>query len=217
MPGKERRVNAYRRLAGAMAAAVLSVGAAAAPAAPLVVTFEDDFEDGVLPAGWDYQRGTWDESGGSMNGVPDDAVGTQWKARAFATEAFAGCDVCTVTGTLGLTNTFGVAAEIHARLFGWYVDRAWNVSVTLKPEQNKVIYRQKRGTNKTVKVTIQNVDLSAATHGATIDFDGASFHVTVDGVPLLDVPTVDAGVFGTVGVQSRNGDINLHHLTVEEN
>lgn len=183
---------------------------------PLATIFADDFEDGVLPVDWTYERGSWEESGGSMNGVPDDLIGSQIKARAIASPAFEGCRLCTIHADVELDNVFGAAAEIHLKVLGWYVGKDTNVSVSLKPAQNKIIYRQKRGGKNVVKIPVIEVDFTAPPWTVDFQYDGDLFHVTVNGALLLSVPNAlsPEATFGTVGFQSRNGDIHVNDLTV---
>ncbi len=177
--------------------------------------FSDDFEDGVLPTDWNFERGSWEESGGSLNGVPDDLVGTQIKARAIADPAFGGCDLCTVEAQLLSTNTFGGPAEIHARFLAWYADKQNNFAVTLKPAQDKVVVRQKEGGVAVARDDLDFVLEEDVTYEVKVTFDGESFHVFLDGV-LLHTQASRFGTtpFGTVGVQSRNSDIGIGEIAV---
>ncbi len=177
--------------------------------------FADDFEDGVAPTDWRLERGTWEESGGSLNGVPDDRIGTQVKARAIADPAFAGCGVCRVQATLTSANSFGQPAEIHVRLLSWYADKETNVAVTLKPEQDKVVFRQKEAGATLFRRAWEGPVEEETPYEVTIDFDGETFRVSLDGVPLFEEPNAASGpLLGTVGVQSRNVDIRVDEVAV---
>ncbi len=175
--------------------------------------FGDAFEDGALAA-WSFERGDWTESGGGMNGVPDADIGTQIKARAIGTPVFAGCDdTCEFEGTMTASDTFGGVAEIHVRLLGFYVGKQDNVSITLKPAQDKVVLRQKVG-----GVSFrQDIDLALdedQAYRAKISFDGADFHFWVDGVEVGTLANNAAGLpAGTVGFQSRNADIAISNVS----
>ncbi len=178
------------------------------------IFFTESFDDGALNADWDYPRGEWSESDGEMVGVPDADVGTQIKARAFADPAFGGCGAgCEVWGKIAASNTFGLAAEIHVRLIGWFVDNQNNVSITLKPEQDKAVIRQ-----KVDSVGFrQDIDFPLdqdVTYTARITFDGTDFDFYLNGNHLGSLANNAAGTpFGTVGVQSRNADAHVQEAT----
>ncbi len=174
--------------------------------------FSDDFEDGLDPSGWSFERGTWEESGGSLSGVPDDLIGDQIKARAIADPAFAGCDLCTVRAQLLATDAFGGVAEIHVRLLAWYAGRQDNFSVTLKPAQDKVVIRQKEGGVNLIREDIDFTLDEDLVYEVVVTFDGTDFQVSIDGGAFshTQASLFPATPFGTVGVQSRNSDVQIH-------
>ncbi len=180
--------------------------------------FSADFEDGVLDAGWTLERGFWEETGGSMNGVPDDLIGTQIKARAIADGAFAGCDSCRVSARLEAENPSGGPAENHVRLLGWFEDKQNNVSVTLKPDQDKFVFRQKVDADSVVRDDVPfSLDADVA-YDLDIYFNNSSYWVAIDGEIMHHADAVIPGIipFGTIGVQSRSTDIKLHEVEVDE-
>ncbi len=176
--------------------------------------FEDDFEDDEVASYWTLERGTWTEDEGLLQGVPDEEVGEQVKARAIALD-FAGCELCTVGAQLEARNGSGTPAETHVRLLGWYESRKTNLSVTLKPLQDKVVYRQKED-----GVTLVRRDFFTAIEEDTfyevgMTFDGSRFQVLLDGAVIFD--EVHAGTdapLGTVGFQARSSDIAIETIGV---
>ncbi len=169
--------------------------------------FEDDFEDEEIAPDWTLERGTWTEREGLLVGVPDDDVGTQVKARAIAT-GFEGCEVCTVEAQLEARNGSGGPAEVHVRLLGWYASRQTNVSVTLKPEQDKVVYRQKEGAVTLLRRDFFSPIEEGISYDVRIAFDGSRFQVLLDSAVIFDEANAGGDLpFGTVGFQSRNSDI----------
>ncbi len=177
-------------------------------------SYADDYEDGILPTDWTFERGSWEESGGDLIGVPDDA-GSGIKARAIARPAFGGCDVCTVRAQLASSETFGDPAEIHVRLLGWYVDLENRFSVTLKPAQDRVVVAQKEGGATLVRDTIDVALEEEVSYEVRAAFDGAEFQVFLEGVLLhTQASRFASPPFGTVGVQSRNSDVSVAEVAV---
>ncbi len=182
------------------------------------VLFADTFQDGVFPSNWTINRGTWEESGGSLNGVPDDLIGDEIKALIIADPAFSGCSVCTVRGRLLAKNSFGLPAEIHVRLQARNPTQGTHFSVTLKPAQDKVVIRQKEG-----PVTLQREDVDFVLnenqlYEVEMTFDGTTFSVSIDGAPVGQPQTsgFSETPSGTVGFESRNADIEAHDVLVTE-
>ncbi len=180
------------------------------------VLIGDDFEDAKLSNNWTFERGFWDESGGSLNGVPDDLIGTQVKARTIADPAFSGCDLCTAGAQLEAENGSGGVAEIHMRLLAWYAGRQTNVSVTLKPAQDKVVYRQKEDGVVLRKVTLDGVSIEEdIIYDVRITFDGTEFVVLLDQAEIVREANASAEIpFGTFGFQSRSADIRVHEVGI---
>ncbi|MCI0636069.1 MAG: VCBS repeat-containing protein [Actinobacteria bacterium] len=179
-------------------------------------SFQDLFEDGLLPADWTFERGFWEESGGALNGVPDDLIGDQIKARAIADPAFGGCDACTVVVSLSASNGFGGDAEIHARLLAGYVDKGTNFSVTLKPSQDKIVYREKEDGTVVNKVTLEGFPLEEdVVYRLEVIFTTNLIEVLLNGVSIfLESDEGAVPPFGTVGFQSRSADIHVEDVAV---
>ncbi len=170
----------------------------------------DDFEDGALASDWSFPVGSWAESEGAMIGIP-----TAQTARALADPAFSGCDACTVEAGLEMTDGTGSPAAISAGLLAWYAGPGTNVSVTLKPEQDRLIFRQKEDGVVVGQGTVALALEQDTVHEVRITFDGSDFQVFLDEVLVLERPNRAAGTpLGTVGFESRNATVHVHVLTV---
>ncbi len=174
----------------------------------------DAFEDGVLPAGWTFERGEWSEAAGNLHGIPDADVGSEIVARAVAAP-FAGCDLCQVEATLAASDTFGQPARIQATLLGWYVDRGNNVAVSLKPAQDRVVFTRTVSGAVALQRTRSLPLVEGQAYETKVAVDGRDFAVHVDGEELMRVRNSAGGVpFGTVGIESRNATLDAGSLAV---
>ncbi len=179
------------------------------------VVFGDNFDDGVLPADWDFRRGTWEESGGSMNGVPDSDIGAQNKARAIADPAFEGCDLCGHLATLRLSdvNPDALPAEVHVRLLAWFAANDTNLAVSLKTEQDKVVVRQKEDAVALERLSCEMPLEPDTSYSVRAEFDGVNFRVLVDDELCVETESrFSSTPFGTIGVQSRDAEAHLDDL-----
>lgn len=179
--------------------------------------FYEGFGGGVLPEGWSYERGHWSAAVDTIDGEPESELGNKIKARAIAEDAFAGCDVCSFEAWLEPSNSFGGEAMIHARLLGWYQGSGTNVSMTLKPEQDKVVFRQKVNGEVLREAAVALALEEGVAYDAKMTFDGADFHVYLNGEEILTTPNgAPFAPFGTIGVQSRNADLCLFQVAVSQ-
>ena len=174
----------------------------------------DGFDDETLPIDWTFERGTWSESDSRMAGVPDDDVGEKIKARAIA-DGTAACDNCRVRALLSSSDGFGGPAKIHARLLAWYTNRGKNFAVTLKPEQDKIVYREKRSEEVVNKVTVDWDLEEGVVYEIEMVFDGRDMWAFLDGALVFQERADAPAPFGSVGVQSRNSTIHVHEILVD--
>ncbi len=175
--------------------------------------FEDDFEDEAIGRDWALQRGTWVEDQGALDGVPEVGSGPP-TARATAV-GFSGCGVCTVEAELLVRNGSGSPAQVLGQLMGWFEDSRTNVSVTLKPEQDRLVFEEKEDGltlfRRGVPVPLEQDILYALAVG----FDGSRFQVFLDGFLVLDTPNAFAEApFGTVALGSRSTEISVEAISV---
>ena len=174
--------------------------------------FEDDYDDGNLDPNYTHAPGTWEESGGSLNGAP-----SRRKSETIADPAFAGCSLCTLSAELESNDSFGNPKKGKFKLFGWYEDKRNNVSLTFKPAQNRIVFLQKvKGkTKKSKKVAKATIDENVV-YDVKVQFTGSEFLVFVDGQLLITTKNVARGApNGTFGFGSQNSSIRVHSVKVE--
>ena len=180
--------------------------------------FFDDFDDGALAGDWIYSRGDWTETGGAIRGVPDDDVGIKTKARAIADPAFGGCDLCTVDTWMMTTELVPdhTSATVHTRLLAWYVDKKTNLAVTLKPEQDKVVVRQKEEGELLIREDLEGHDLEPdVLYNVRVEFTGAAFEVYLGGELITPQPVMfSIPPSGRLGFQSRDSTAVVHRVGV---
>jgi hypothetical protein len=175
--------------------------------------YSDDFEDATLDPNWLYERGDWDESGGSLNGQPDNGI--KFKARAFADPAFAGCSLCTFEAVMEAHNPTGTVATTSLKFFGWFESKQTNVQVILKPLGDKVIFKQKENKVLLTKTTAVVPLATNVSYLVQILFDGTTFRVFLDGVEIINAQNqASTTPSGTLGFQSRDTDISVHSAEV---
>ncbi len=185
---------------------------------PFPVLFAEGFLGGPgVPPGWTVERGTAEVDGFSLNGTPDTDPGfDQQKFRAVANAgAFDGCDLCIVEARVFSTNPLpdAIPATLNARLLTHFFSKQSNFAVTIKPDQDKVVVRQKEGTVTLVRDDIDVPGLALDTwYSLRVVFDGVAFDVFLDDRLLVrqDSEFADPGLpAGTVGFQSRDSDMKI--------
>lgn len=182
---------------------------------PLGRSFADEFGDGSLPSDWTFERGAWGESGGHLRGAPDGSAGLKVKARAIAEPAYAGCDLCTIEAVVQASELSGAPAESHLRLLGWYSGKGTNVSVTLKPAQDKVVFQQKQDRTTLVRETASLAIDAERPYQLKVHFDGVGFQVYLDGVRIFDEPVASGfAPHGTFGFQTRGAAVSVDRVAV---
>ncbi len=178
--------------------------------------FQDDFEDGVLPGHWTFVRGTWSESGGRLNGEPEEIDGVPWKALAVATPAFSGCEVCTFETTVLWKNSFGAPWGVHVRVQAWFED-PWNhVALTLRPELDEIELEQKVSGVILSRFTTDFPPLQEGVpYNLALGHDGDGLSLSVNGEVVLDNEG-PLNLSGTFGIQVRHADIEVFDVLVSQ-
>lgn len=167
----------------------------------------DDFEDGIFD--WNPQKGLWSESGGQLLGV-----GTP-KASLFAPapwkpSGITGCSDCHVE--VDFSTTGGRYGKVI--LSAWYQDKENHVDVIV--DQGKGRWTLKQVVNGAViaKAKIaQSID-PGTIYAVRLDFDGATFVLTVDGIVVLTVPTSVSPATGTIRMRLKRTSAAFERIEV---
>jgi hypothetical protein len=155
----------------------------------------DDYEDGVIDPIYAIVKPNWIESGGSLNGTPS-------KTRAsIVANGFAGCSNCSLTTSVMTEG--GVFNKVW--VMGWQIDKGNRIELLYKEESEKVVLKQRIG-KKVVKKAraIVTIDPNIF-YDTTINFDGQTFTVTIDGIGVITMPkAAGSSPFGVPGFQVKN-------------
>lgn len=167
--------------------------------------FYEDFEAGSLPTGWTFFKGTWTESGGTLQGT------TQRKASAIASPAFTGCTDCTVEADV---QTAGGNVGNKISVLGWWTGKKDYVEVMFKEAQDRVVFKE-RSNGRIVTKAKAIVSINAnQTYNVRIQYQNSTFHVFLDGTEIITTPA-SSTPNGTVGFQVKGttgsfGMINVY-------
>ncbi|MCI0415837.1 hypothetical protein L0222_23935 [bacterium] len=181
------------------------IGADEFSSTPPPCMFCDDFEDSVLDPAWTYEKPTWTESGGSLNGVL-----ASRKAIAIASP-FAGCLVCAVESQVSLTGGIGNKVWI----LGWYMDKNNRMELLIKEEQDKIVLKQRTAGGIVTKQKGTVTILPNTTYIVRVVFDGTQFTVLIDGVSLFMLTPVSSVLSGTIGYQVMNTGASFGYIQVQ--
>ena len=166
--------------------------------------FCDEFEDGILDATWDYQSGTWSESGGKLSGS------SSGKAVAVLPSSFPGCGMCSVETTV--TSSGGTGNQI--RLLGWDVDKKNNVELLMKEQADRWILKQRSLGNVVSVSKAASVINPNTPYHVKLQFDGL-FRVYVDSVLIISVPPASGvATNGTFGLESKATTASFENIAI---
>lgn len=155
--------------------------------------FIEDFEDGSLPTGWTFLKGSWTESGGALQGT------TQRKASAIASPAFIGCSDCTVEADV---QTAGGNSGNRISVLGWWVSKKDYVEVMIKEAQDRVVFKQRSNGGVVTKAKAIVPINANQTYNVRIQYQNSTFHVFLDGTEIITTPA-SSTPNGTVGFQVK--------------
>lgn len=168
--------------------------------------FADDFDDGVLDSAWTYDKGTWVESGGFLQG-------TATKGASALATPFAGCSSCTVEAVL----QSGGGTGNRVWLLGWYQDKGNFVELMMKQEAGKWILKQHAGGMVVSKGSFASPTSANVPYAVKIVFDGTAFGVYIDNVFAFSVPNRAPSLpQGTVGFQLKKTTGSFGSILVYE-
>lgn len=157
-----------------------------------------------LPQNWVVQKGTWDVSFQRLHGS------SSRKAEINSGFAFTGCSQCTFEALMEVEGT-----GVQSVFLPWHIDKKNTVEVRMMANKNRWIV--KRRINGMVVASAKASMTIEAFHSysVSISFDGANFHLTVDGTPLLDFPAgTGQPPLGAVGFSLKHGDAFFDELVV---
>lgn len=160
--------------------------------------FCDDFNDAVVSSSWTYNKGTWTEPAGFLQGV------FAKKATAIATPIYAGCALCTVEGDLK------IAGGGMVYLLGWYQSGKNHVELRMSANNDFFMLKQ-YGNGTTKKKKIEFAVNPNVSYHAKIVFDGANFNVYIDNTLIITLSKIGAtNPSGTVGflIKSATGSFD---------
>jgi hypothetical protein len=147
--------------------------------------YSDDFEDGRLSTTWDY-KGQWNEIGGKLT------ASTNTKAKAFASNAFGGCLMCSLHTSV---QTSGGKISILTS----YVDSKNYVELIMKEQENRWILKQRVNGKVVAKQKAASDIQPNVDYDVVISFDGNNFSVNVNNVGMISLPMgamPQPGIFG---------------------
>lgn len=168
--------------------------------------FCDSFGDGVLATDWTYSKPSWNEAGGNLIGSP-----LKRKTQAIATPAFAGCDLCSVQATMRTSGGAGNSVSLLTH----YVDNKTNVEVMLKEEADKVVLKQRINGVVVVKGKSSFIIDPNTYYNVVLSYDGSLLLLSVNGIPLISVPSVGVLPSATVGFKSINTTALFDNIRVD--
>lgn len=160
--------------------------------------FCDDFNDTVVNPNWTYNKGTWTEPGGFLQGT------VVRKATAIATPAFIGCAQCTVEADMK------IAGSGQLYLYGWYQSKSSHAELRMSADNDYWMLKLYGG-GTTKKKKISRVVNPNTNYHSKIVFDGTNFTVFIDGVQIITLPKITGTTpSGTVGflVKSTTGSFD---------
>lgn len=152
--------------------------------------FCDDFEDGDA-SDWTPVKGVFGVVSGTLQGT--------FPKKGIAIAPSPGCVNCTFDGVLSI----GTPGS-HASLLGWYIDKNNGVELAAMDDKDKWLLTEKIGGTKVVKAKLRATITDSTPYHVALSFDGSNFHVVVDGVEIMTVPTTVAPPSGAAGVQVKS-------------
>jgi titin len=156
----------------------------------------DDFEDAVET--WTFVKGNWGESAGSLIGNGPRA--TTYAPLPWPNSGLSGCTLCTIAVDF-FTTDGGALGKVFLLL--WFQDKKTKVELLVREKTDKwvlkeivggVVVNKKKGVHEIIPNVSKHVEIT---------FDGANYHVTVEGTPLITMPSA-AVPFGNVGFRMKN-------------
>ena len=167
--------------------------------------FCDDFENSTRSEDWTYDKGSWEEKDGELQGTP-----TKRKAIAIAAPAFAGCQLCTIRAVLALTGTVGTRGGIIA----WHVAKTHSVELLLKEATNTWVLKQRVDRRIVAKAKAQHSIVPGTFYTVVLSHDGSAIHLEVDGELLLSFTPAVPLPSGTVGFFTRGAAARFESIEV---
>lgn len=139
--------------------------------------FCDDFEDGDITTPlWTPKKGAWSVVNGAATGTTD-------RKTDLISPAYSSCTTCSYTATMQ------ASAGGRVSMFAWYTNGANGVEVRLMEDKNKLLIKQKlAGASAKAKAIL--VIQPDTPYGVEVAYDGAAFHVFVDGTEVATMPGV---------------------------
>ncbi|MCI0613574.1 putative Ig domain-containing protein [bacterium] len=165
----------------------------------------DDFEDGVMDPNWTVVKTSWNESGGSLNGIP-----ARKKAIIIATPLFSGCQTCFEESAMMTAG--GIGNKIS--MLGWYVDKNNLMALQFKEESDKIVLKQRVNGKIVAKAKASFTIDPNISYIVKVSYDGTIFTVYVDNSPLFTLIPAAPVPSGTVGFQAKNTTASFGYITV---
>jgi hypothetical protein len=162
--------------------------------------FFDDFEDQDA-SNWSYMKGNWIV----VNG---DLTGSHTRRADIISPDFGGCSNCTVEAYLRIVNPGG-----RVTLLAFYGDKKNLVEIGLFQDKGKVVLKQKSGGVKVAKRSITQSLQTGVDYLVSVNFDGTSFNVSIDGNLLFSV-AAGATPNGIVGFRVKTSTGAFREITV---
>lgn len=156
----------------------------------------DDFEDDTQS--WTVKKGAWSETGGALHGTGSPGAliyaPLPWSPSGQST-----CTNCTIDVN------FSTAGGPFSVVFieGWVQNGSNKVDIIVKEQNDKIILKQKSGGAVVAKgkASVQ-IDPNTSYH-LSIAFDGATFHLALDGNEILALPA-GGPLTGNVSFKVKN-------------
>jgi hypothetical protein len=158
---------------------------------------------------WDVIKGQWSESGGSLVGTPTRNTALVFASIPWSPSGASGCGNCTIETAM---KTAGGSFN-KLMLEAWYQNNSNRVELILNEEADKWILKQRAGGAVVAKAKAAASIDPGVSYDVALSFDGSSFHLSVNGTPVLTMPA--AGIpFGKVGFKVKKTSGTFGHIRV---
>jgi hypothetical protein len=139
-------------------------------------------------------------------------VTTNRRATALATPAFPGCATCDLT--VDVQTSGGSRSRIW--IFGWYLDKDNRIEVIMQEKKDKWVLKQRSAGVVVAKKKGELPILPNTTYNVQVTFDGTTFELLIDGIPLFTMPKAPGSMpNGTVGFQVKDSTGQFGSIDVQ--
>lgn len=162
----------------------------------------DDFEDGVQS--WTVSKGVWSESGGSLT---SSGTGVVLAPLPWSPSGVSTCTNCTLETDISVSG----GGKLYVQQ--WYQSKSNRVDLMIRESADKIILKQiAAGRTVAKQKAFLPIDPGTAYH-IKLSFDGTNFHVEVDGVVQITMPS-GGTPSGNLGFKTKSTSANIQGVIV---